>query len=77
VNTYKELVATVSTEEIRRLHRINRDKIVWCLQRGFIGFTGLVVIKVWCLQRGFIGYTGLVVRDQSGVYREDSYVTQD
>jgi hypothetical protein len=45
VNTYKELVARVSIEEIHRLHRTSRDKIVYCLQRRFICYTRLVVIN--------------------------------
>jgi hypothetical protein len=35
----------VSTEKIHRLHRTNRDKLVWFLQRGFIGYMGLVEIS--------------------------------
>jgi hypothetical protein len=35
----------VSTEKVHRSHRISRDKLVWCLQRRFIGHTGLVVIN--------------------------------
>jgi hypothetical protein len=27
------------------LHRSTRDKLVWCLQRRFIGYTGLVEIN--------------------------------
>ena len=34
----------MSTEKIHRLHRVSHDKIVWCLQRRFIDYTGLVVI---------------------------------
>jgi hypothetical protein len=36
----------VSTEKVHRLHRTSRDKLVWCVQRGFIGYTGLVMINV-------------------------------
>jgi hypothetical protein len=35
----------VSTERIHSLHRTSRNKLVWYLQRGFIGYTGLVVIN--------------------------------
>jgi hypothetical protein len=44
------------------MHRTSHDKLVWCLQRIFIGYTGLVVIKlVRFLQRKSKGITGLVV----------------
>ena len=35
----------VSTEKIHRKHRTSLNKLVWCLQRRFIGNTGLVVIN--------------------------------
>ena len=35
----------MSTERVHRLYRSSRDKLVTCLQRGFIGYTGLVVIN--------------------------------
>jgi hypothetical protein len=35
----------VSTEKIHRLHRTSHDKLVWCIQRAFICYTGLVVIN--------------------------------
>jgi hypothetical protein len=62
----------MSTERIHRIHRTIRDKLVWCLQRRFIGNRTSRDKLVWCLQRRFIGYTGLVVINWSGVYREDS-----
>jgi hypothetical protein len=42
------------------IHATSRDKLVWCLQRRLIGYTGLVIN--WSgFYGGFIGYTGLVV----------------
>jgi hypothetical protein len=35
----------VFTEKVHRLHWTSRDILVWCLQRRFIGNTGLVVIN--------------------------------
>jgi hypothetical protein len=35
----------MSIEKIHRLHRTSRDKLVWCLEKRFIGYTGLVVIN--------------------------------
>ena len=54
------------------IHGTSRDKLVWCLQKGFIGYTGLVVISLSGVYGGFLCYTGLVVINLSGVYREDS-----
>jgi hypothetical protein len=42
---YNTDTSVVSTEKIHRKHRISHDKLVWCLQRGFICYTGLVVIN--------------------------------
>ena len=54
------------------IHGTCRDKLVWCIQRGFIGYTGLVVINWFDVYGEFIGYRGLVVINSSDVYREDS-----
>ena len=63
----------MSTEKIHRFHRNSRNKLVWCIQRRFIGYTGLVVInKSGVYRDDIIGYTGLVVKGKSGVCREDS-----
>ena len=35
----------MSTEKIHRKHRTSPNKLVWYLQRRFIGNTGLVVIS--------------------------------
>jgi hypothetical protein len=32
----------MSIEKIHRIHMINLDKLVWCLQRRFIRYTGPV-----------------------------------
>jgi hypothetical protein len=67
----------VSAERIQRFHRTSRDKSLVSAERIHrLHRTNRDKIE-WCLHRSFIGYTGLVVRDQSGVHREDSYVTQD
>jgi len=42
---YNADTSLVSTEKVHRKHRTSRDKLVWCLQRRFIGYTGLVVIN--------------------------------
>ena len=41
-NTDTRLVSPV---KIHMKHRTSRDKLVWYLQRRFIGYTGLVVIN--------------------------------
>jgi hypothetical protein len=58
------------------IHGTCRDKLVWCIQRGFIGYTGLVVINWFDVYGEFIGYRGLVVINSSDVYREDSLETR-
>jgi len=35
----------VYTERIYRLHMTSCDKLIWFLERRFIGYTGLVVIN--------------------------------
>jgi hypothetical protein len=42
---YNTDTSLVSTEKIHRKHRISPNKLVWCLQKRFIGHTGLVVIN--------------------------------
>ena len=66
----------VCTEKVHWKHKTNRVKLVWYLQRRFIGYTGRRNKLVLCLQKRFIGYTGLVMINKFSVYREDSYVTQ-
>ena len=51
----------MSTEKNYMIHGTSRDKLVWCLQRGFIGHTGLVVINQFGVYGEFIGYRGLFV----------------
>ena len=36
-------ISLVSIEKVYRLQRTS-DKLVWCVKRRFIGYTGLVVI---------------------------------
>jgi hypothetical protein len=33
------------------LHRSSREKLVWCIQRRFIGYTGLVEINYFDVYR--------------------------